>query len=85
MGDAKIIIRIVSTAKIKSPIEIMVDESCQAFSSLSRDKYWENIGMKASAIVPKIKTSKIASGKIEAAIKLSRSLMSPPKYEARSR
>src|SRR3990167_8401136 len=69
IGEAKIIIIIVKIANITSEIVIIVEDSFQACSSLSRDRYWEKMGINANAMVPKIKTSKIASGKIDTAIK----------------
>ena len=47
---------IVKTMKMRRPMVIICDESSQARSSLSRERYCEKTGMKAKAIVPKIKT-----------------------------
>ena len=65
---AKMMISMENRMKTKTPKVIIVEENVQALSNLSRDKNFENIGIKAKAMVPKIKTSKIASGTIEAAM-----------------
>ena len=82
---AKTITRRLKTVKITKLKEIMEEVSSQAFSSLSLAICSEKTGIKARAMAPKIKTSKIASGRTEAAMKLSKSLMSSPKFEAKRR
>ena len=63
MESAKMSIMAVATKNITIPRLIILLESSQALSNLSWERYWEKTGIKASAIVPNMKTSKMASGK----------------------